>query len=142
MTKFASMTPLVPTADKAAVSLSALCVLHCLALPIALTLFPPLAAFGLQEEWAHKFLLVSVIPISLYALTLGCRQHRSVWVAAAGFLGVLFLVAAATVGHRFFGEGSETLLTLVGAILVAVSHVLNFRLCRASGDCRCAAAIE
>ena len=139
MTKFASMTPLVPTADKAAVGLSALCVLHCLALPVALTLLPPVAALGLQEEWVHKLLLVSVIPISLYALTLGCRQHRSFWVASAGLLGVLFLVAAATVGHRFFGEAGETSFTLVGAILVAVSHVLNFRLCRESGDCECEA---
>lgn len=133
------MTPLVPTADKAAVGLSALCVLHCLALPVALTLLPPVAALGLQEEWVHKLLLVSVIPISLYALTLGCRQHRSFWVASAGLLGVLFLVAAATVGHRFFGEAGETSFTLVGAILVAVSHVLNFRLCRESGDCECEA---
>ena len=139
MTKFVSMTPLVPTADKAAVGLSALCVLHCLALPVALTLLPPVAALGLQEEWVHKLLLVSVIPISLYALTLGCRQHRSFWVASAGLLGVLFLVAAATVGHRFFGEAGETSFTLVGAILVAVSHVLNFRLCRESGDCECEA---
>ena len=139
MTKFVSMAPLVPTADKAAVGLSALCVLHCLALPVALTLLPPVAALGLQEEWVHKLLLVSVIPISLYALTLGCRQHRSFWVASAGLLGVLFLVAAATVGHRFFGEAGETSFTLVGAILVAVSHVLNFRLCRESGDCECEA---
>lgn len=116
-----------------------MCVLHCLALPVALTLLPPVAALGLQEEWVHKLLLVSVIPISLYALTLGCRQHRSFWVASAGLLGVLFLVAAATVGHRFFGEGGETSFTLVGAILVAVSHVLNFRLCRESGDCECEA---
>ena len=133
------MKPLLPAADKAAISLSALCVLHCLALPVALTLYPAVAATGLQDEWVHRLMLVSVIPISMYALTLGCRQHRSARVIILGLLGILCLVASVAVGHRLLGEGGETVLTLVGALLVAISHVVNFRLCQASSDCECAA---
>ena len=38
------------TADKAAIGLSLLCALHCLALPLFLSLFPALVAIGFQDE--------------------------------------------------------------------------------------------
>ena len=64
------------TADKAAIGLSLLCALHCLALPLFLSLFPALVAIGFEDERFHLLMLVSVVPMSLFALTLGCRQHQ------------------------------------------------------------------
>ena len=81
------------TADKAAIGLSLLCALHCLALPLFLSLFPALVAIGFQDERFHLLMLISVVPMSLFALTLGCRQHRSFYVLGTGGLGILFLIA-------------------------------------------------
>jgi hypothetical protein len=125
------------TADKAAIGLSLLCALHCLALPLFLSLFPALVAIGFQDERFHLLMLISVVPMSLFALTLGCRQHRSFYVLGTGGLGILFLIASVGLGHDLLGESGETVMTLIGATLVSVSHVLNFKLCRSvePGEC-------
>ena len=124
-------------ADKAAIGLSLLCAVHCLALPLALSLFPALVAIGLQDERFHVLMLISVIPMSLFALTLGCRQHRSVYVLGTGALGILLLIASVLLGHDLLGESGETVMTLSGAALVSCSHVLNFKLCRSGVYCDC-----
>ena len=50
--------------DGAAIGLSALCAIHCLALPIALTMLPVIATMPLGDESFHKALLFLVIPAS------------------------------------------------------------------------------
>jgi hypothetical protein len=40
------------------------------------------------------------------------------------------LCMTALFGHDYLGEELEKLFTLVGAILVALSHFFNFRLCQ------------
>ena len=80
-------------------------------------------------------MLVSVVPMSLFALTLGCRQHRSFYVLGTGALGIMFLIASIALGHDLLGESGDTVMTLIGAALVSVSHVLNFRLCQSFEAC-------
>jgi hypothetical protein len=106
-----------------------------LALPLFLSLFPALVAIGFEDERFHLLMLMSVVPMSLFALTLGCRQHRSFYVMGAGALGILFLIASVALGHDLLGEGGETVMTLIGAALVSISHVLNFKLCRSVEAC-------
>ena len=101
------------TADKAAIGLSLLCAVHCLALPLFLSLFPAMVAIGFQDERFHLLMLVSVVPMSLFALTLGCRQHRSFYVLGSGALGILFLIASIALGHDLLGESGETVMTLI-----------------------------
>ena len=48
--------------DGAAIGLSALCAIHCLMLPVALTLLPVIATLPLGDESFHKALLFLVIP--------------------------------------------------------------------------------
>ena len=61
--------------DGAAVALSALCLIHCLALPIVVAGLPFLAQFA--EGHLHLQMLVVVLPLSVVALGLGYRRHRS-----------------------------------------------------------------
>ena len=53
---------------------------------------------------------------------------------AVGVGGLVLLVGAALAGHDLLGELSEKSATVIGAGLVALSHVMNFRKCRAL-DC-------
>ena len=112
-------------ADKTAVGLSALCALHCLAVPLTMTLYPPAIAMGLGDEVFHLWLLIGVLPVSAMALTLGCREHRNIFVAGAGVVGMTALVAAVLLGHDLIGEWGERLLTVTGSGLVAASHIRN-----------------
>jgi len=83
---------LQPLADKAAIGLSLLCAVHCLALPLAVALLPALVSLGFQDEKFHTWMVFIVIPLSIFALTLGCRKHRNPWVLATGATGLLALV--------------------------------------------------
>lgn len=116
--------------DRTAIGLSVVCVLHCLALPLLLVLVPSLAALPFANEEFHLVLVLFVIPISVVALFIGCRRHRDRSVLAWGLSGVVVLVFAAVFGHDVLGEIGEKALTVVGAVMVAIGHVRNFRLCR------------
>ena len=69
-------------------------------------------------------------PVSLYALITGVRNHKSYAYLYAGLVGITALILAVTLGAQIWGETGEKALTTVGAILVAISHFKNYRLCR------------
>jgi len=131
------ISTLLPAADKAAIGLSTLCALHCLALPIAIALLPSLAAYGLADERFHTWIILGVIPLSVCALTMGCKQHRQTNVLYIGFLGLLLLCLTPLLGHELLGETGEKFLTLAATALIVSSHIKNFRLCRKKTDCAC-----
>ena len=124
-----------PIADKAAISLSALCSLHCLLMPIAIAVVPSVASLSLADEAFHYWMVVAVVPISAFALLLGCRRHRRWSVLGIGMTGLLLLCSAVYLGHDVLGDQSERGLTLLGTFAIAASHVQNFRLCRSSQAC-------
>jgi len=120
--------------DKVSISLSATCAIHCLLLPVALVLLPSLAVLPVGDESFHQLLIVLVMPASIFALTMGCRRHRYWRVMVCGFAGLLLLLLAALAGHDLLGEFWEKVLTIIGASLVAIGHVMNFRQCK-TVDC-------
>ena len=118
--------------DKSAIGLSVLCLLHCLALPLALVMSFSFPALWVADERFHQLLVFLVLPTSFFALALGCKKHRTWVVAAWGVCGITLLLVAALFGHDWVGESGEKLLTIIGSILVVIGHVLNFRLCRSN----------
>lgn len=125
--------------DKLAISLSLLCTIHCLALPIFLALLPSMAALSLDNESFHFWMVVVVLPTSLYALTVGCKQHKRYRLLILGSIGLALLIMALALGEERIGEAGEKILTLLGAALIAVGHGFNYRLCRKQQyqDCAC-----
>lgn len=126
-----------PLADKTAMGLSSLCMLHCLALPALLAIYPSALAVALTDELFHTAIVFLAIPVSAVALSLGCREHKSYLILVVGLTGLVLLVASATLGHDLLGEVGEKILTVVGALLVFGSHLINFRLCRQAQQCEC-----
>ena len=97
-------------------------------------LVPVFATFALADERFHLALVALVVPTSVIALCLGCRLHKSRRILICGFAGVFVLVVAAILGGQHLGEIGETVLTVLGASVVALAHWFNFRACRAC-DC-------
>jgi len=122
--------------DRMAISLSFLCTLHCLALPVLLAVVPSLTALSLDDEAFHLWMLVAVVPISGFALAVGYRKHNSYPVLVIGSLGLLVMILAVLLGHDWLGDAGEKMLTVLGASVVALAHYLNQRFCREQ-DCRC-----
>ena len=115
--------------DGAAVLLSALCMLHCLALPLMVAGLPLLAQFS--ESHLHLQMLVIIVPLSVIALGLGFRHHRITGVLWLGFAGLMFLFFGATVAHEVYGEAVDRVATILGSVILAVAHYINFKGTRA-----------
>lgn len=116
--------------DKYAISASAICAIHCLCLPLLVVVFPALSTSVFGHEIFHQLLLWLVIPLSLISLSLGCKRHKSWFVALFGLSGLIALTLAATTGHDVLGENGERVATLIGALAIATGHVRNYTLCR------------
>jgi len=116
--------------DKTAISLSALCLAHCLLVPSFLVFLSGYVSLSYNNELIHYVILFIAIPVSLYALITGVRNHKSYAYLYTGLVGITALILAVTLGAQIWGETGEKGLTTIGAILVAISHFKNYRLCR------------
>lgn len=117
--------------DRAAVFLSGLCLVHCLALPLLLAVFPLLGGVFIPHETFHQLILVVVLPTTTLALGSGYRHHRRLGVLALGAAGLAGLIGAAFTVHRLGTEELERVVTIAGGLVLACAHGWNFRLTRA-----------
>ncbi len=116
--------------DGAAISLSTLCVAHCLALPIAAAALPVLGLVA-EAEWIHWALVSLAAPIALMAIAPAFRARPRPWgVLALALTGLALLVSSAL---GLFGEAVEVWFTTAGALTLVTAHILNWR--RASQRC-------
>ena len=120
--------------DKLAISISLLCAIHCLFTPLLLLALPSVAALQLDNEAFHFWMVIAVLPTSTYALFMGCKQHRRYRLVFSGLLGLALLLSAVVLGGERIGEFWEKSLTLIGAMVIAYSHLSNFRLCQMNRD--------
>ena len=123
------MQHLTAIMDKLAISLSFLCVVHCLLLPFAVVVLPILGASFLEGEAFHFWLLFLVIPTSVYSLWLGCQKHGRLEIFTIGLLGLFLLSLIVLLGVDALGETLERLSTVAGATIIAMAHLRNMRAC-------------
>jgi len=115
--------------DKTAIGISVLCSVHCLLMPVLITTVPAITSFHLEDELFHKALIFLVIPVSIFALTMGCKNHHKKNVLVFGICGLLILTFTALFGHDLLGELGEKIATLIGSAVTATGHILNYRAC-------------
>lgn len=123
--------------DKSAMGLSFMCLAHCLLIPVVVILLPTAIAIPLEDELFHKALLIGVIPMSIIALIMGCRNHKKWAVLLWGAYGLSILFFAGFFGHDIVGETGEKILTVIGSLLIIVGHYKNYRLCGKHQKCEC-----
>ena len=122
-------------ADKAAISVSGLCLVHCLALPLLVAFYPVAFVLALSEEFFHWAMVMMAIPISTASLFIGCQKHEKRQVLLVGVVALALLLAPFAVPHEVINEQMEVVVTVLGALLLATAHIMNFRLCRAAECC-------
>lgn len=130
--------------DATAISLSALCTIHCLMLPLIVSWLPAAIVTTMQNEVFHVFMVLLVIPLSLFALFMGCKKHKNYSVLSLGGIGLLFLISAVLFGHDYLGEVGEKAITVIGSGFIATSHFLNYYLCgkKENDCCECDSKIQ
>ncbi len=112
--------------DRIAIALSAVCILHCLALPLAVAILP-IAALGSGGEHFHGWVLWLVVPVSALGFALGYRVHRRADVVVIGIAAVALLMVAGTYGHGAWSDLAEASVSVVASLMLAGAHWVNFR---------------
>ena len=123
-------------ADKLAMTLSMVCVVHCFVTPSFLILTSGLLPFSFDNAFIHNLILLAAVPISLFALIEGYRNHKSISFLPFGIAGMLMLIFAVLLGKIFRGEFGEKGFSLLGSIFVAYSHLKNYQACKKL-NCSC-----
>ncbi|MDC3209021.1 MerC domain-containing protein [SAR86 cluster bacterium] len=122
--------------DKLAISLSLVCVIHCLFAPSFVILSSGYYAATLDNEFVHNLILFFAIPVSLFALALGYKNHGAPQYFFIGITGLIILVMAIILGEPLYGETGEILFTILGSVFVVFAHYKNHQICKEI-NCSC-----
>lgn len=117
-----------PDIDRLAIIMSALCIVHCLALPVLLVALPFMAEFA-ATHW-HLPMLLFAVPVSVTAIVIGYRRHGNIALVAGVGTGLALLVAGATIAHDHLGPLADRSMTIAGSLILAYVHWQNSRLLR------------
>lgn len=118
-----------PRLDLYAAGLSGLCLLHCLTLPLLVTVMP-LVAQTAESELVHRLLVAATVPVSLRVIWKTSAVHRKrLFVAVVlGGLGLLLLAAFVEPVSAY-----EEPVTLVGGVLLCSAHLWHWARQRGTG---------
>jgi hypothetical protein len=106
--------------DRMAITLSGLCLVHCLATAVLLGLLS--AAGGmLGAPIIHEVGLTLAMILGAVALGRGVYEHGFMMPSAVGGLGLGVMAGALTMPH----DGGEALFTVLGVSVLALGHQLN-----------------
>ena len=108
--------------DLYAAGLSTLCLLHCLALPLLVSLLP-LAAQAAESELAHKVVVLAAVPVSLRVVWKTFPTAGSALFVGAALSGLGLLLVAAFVEAL---SAYEEPLTVAGGVLLCSAHLWHW----------------
>ena len=111
--------------DRFAITLSGLCLVHCLASAVLLGLLSA-AGRALGNPLIHEIGLSLAMVLGALALGRGIVEHGFMMPSAVGAVGLGVMAGALTLSH----DGSEALYTVIGVAILALGHELN----RIAGD--------
>ena len=107
--------------DSYAISLSGLCMVHCL-LPLLIPVTLPIAEGFFASEWVHRFLVLLAAPAAFCVIAQSRRSLSSITASVLIGAGFLLLLAGAFMEAL---ENYETRLTVCGAVALAAGHATH-----------------
>ena len=116
--------------DNTGACLSFACALHCMAMPLLVTILPLLGLGFLASERA-ELIIIGAVALALGSIVWGVRHHRSWRAFLILVVAVAFIATARTATEGIF----EVVLHSTGGILLAAAHLLNRHLCKLCPVC-------
>ena len=118
------------TVDRVGATVSFACAIHCIAMPLLLSVLPLVGLGILATETFERCMLASALVFAITSSCWGMRVHRS-WKIAP-----MFCVAIVLMGVSRICAGAVHGVVLgLGGVLLSLSHLLNHRLCRTCVSC-------
>ena len=103
---------------------SLLCIIHCLALPLLITVGLPIAGLSLLEsENTHVILSVIILIVALWAFPIGWKTHRRLFPGVLAVIGASLLLSSLVAVEAF----EAYLAAVAGAALIS-AHLANRKL--------------
>jgi MerC mercury resistance protein len=121
--------------DRAGISASLLCAVHCALLPLLLAAIPALGLAWLDSPFVDWSMFGIAACIALWAHRHGFVVHGRCFPAGLALLGLIIIVGTICL---LKGTTSQHYIQASGAVIVASSHFLNRRLCRGCVLCQIA----
>jgi len=109
--------------DQLAMSLSGLCLVHCVATTVFFASVASVGGVFLDNHLFHEVGLVIAIGFALVTLVSGVLSHGYLMPFGVGCFGLGMMAGALSRPH----DGSEVLATMIGVAVVALGHDLNRR---------------
>ena len=113
--------------DRIAISLSTICIVHCLAMPLLVAILPVAAITLGSDGHFHALMLWFVVPTSAIGFSLGYRVHGKQGIVLSGALAVAVLALVAFWGHDAWDPAVEVAVNVAASIGLALAHWQNFR---------------
>ena len=98
--------------------------IHCLALPIFLSVLPSVPLFESLHGWTHPVFAALILPTVIQASR---HAGSTSWVRPLLVGGFLALIIGWSLGHALENELLEIGLTIAGSVLLVIGHVINYR---------------
>ena len=112
--------------DQIAIALSAVCIVHCMAVPVAVAVLPIAAVTIGSGTHFHALMLWLVVPTSLVGFSLGFRIHGKPGIVALGATGLTGIAVAALWGHANWPLAAEIGFSIVSSLILGTAHYRNF----------------
>ena len=111
------------------------CLIHCVGLPLFLSLAPTLAHLVPGDELIHRLLSFLVVGAGVPSFWIGFRKHRKKRVLSIGLAGMGIVLTALFIGDRFGSHSREVAITMFGSSFLVTAHLLNKTFCKRCSRC-------
>ena len=122
-------------ADTFGIWVSALCVVHCIATPLLLSMSAVVAHLLPAEESVHRTLATVVAAAGGIALIRGFRIHGRKRILALMAAGLAFIFFGAWFGDSLPSHLFEVGITMTGSALMIAAHRMNHTFCNDCTQC-------
>lgn len=122
-------------ADSCGIVASIVCLIHCLALPVAAIALPAFAVTHGREDLTHFLLAGFVAAFCLFAIVPGYKLHRNREVLIGMLTGVFLVMFATFIADPLMGHLWEMPIITVGNLIVVSAHIRNRKLLSVAKCC-------
>lgn len=109
--------------DRMGIGLSGLCAIHCLLVPVFVSLIPLWPAFEELHAYTHLIFFLAIAP----AVILSIKNWKSLKSVSGYLYSGLAVIFIAWLFNHDLGQYGEAGITLIGSALLIRGHWLNYK---------------